>query len=186
MTHPLRGVMYLLGGLLLFAGMDTTVKYLTASYAVPLIFAVRYGVNLLLLIAVFAPAQGKHLIETHRTGLVLIRGACLAVTSLAVGLALQRMPVAETTAIGYVAPIIIVLGAGPLLGERVGWVGWTAALMGFTGVLLIAHPGAGLEPFGVLCALGAAGANAGYQLLSRLLAPTERTRALLFYTALVG
>jgi drug/metabolite transporter (DMT)-like permease len=185
-SHPLRGALYLLGGLLLFACMDTTVKYLTASYSVPLIFAVRYGVNLLLITALFAPRQGRHLVETRRTGLVLIRGACLAATSLAVGLALQRMPVAETTAISYVAPIIIVLAAGPLLGERVGWVGWTAAALGFAGVMLIVRPGAGLEPFGVVCALAGACVNAGYQLLSRLLATTERTRALLFYTALVG
>jgi drug/metabolite transporter (DMT)-like permease len=184
--HTLRGVTYLLGGLLLFACMDTSVKYLTASYSVTLIFAVRYGVNLLLLTALFAPRQGRQLVETQRTALVLVRGACLAATSLAGGLALRRMPVAETTAIGYVAPIIIVLAAGPLLGERVGWAGWAAAVMGFGGVLLIARPGAGLEPFGVLCALAAAGTNAGYQLLSRLLAMTERTRALLFYTALVG
>ena len=182
-AHPLRGVLYLLGGLLLFACMDTTVKYLTASYSVPLIFAVRYGVNLLLITAVFAPRQGRHLIETKRTGLVLLRGACLACVSLAVGFALQRMPVAETTAITYVAPLIIVIAAGPLLGERVGW---TAALLGFAGVMLIVRPGSGLEPFGVACALVAAAVNAGYQLLSRLLAATERTRALLFYTALIG
>lgn len=184
--HPLRGVLYLLGGLLLFASMDTTVKYLTASYSVPLIFAVRYGVNLLLLTAVFAPRQGRHLLETQRTGLVLVRGACLTATSLAAGFSLKYMPVAEATAIGYVAPIIIVFAAGPLLGERVGWVGWTAAALGFSGVLLIARPGAGLQTIGVLSALCAAAANAGYQLLSRLLAATERTRALLFYTALVG
>jgi drug/metabolite transporter (DMT)-like permease len=185
-AHPLRGALFLLGGLLMFACMDTTVKYLTASYSVPLIFAVRYGVNLLLITAVFAPRQGRHLIETNRTGLVLLRGACLAATSLAVGLALQRMPVAETTAISYVAPLIIMLAAGPMLGERVGWVGWAAAVLGFGGVMMIVRPGAGLDGFGVACALAGASVNAVYQLLSRLLATTERTRALLFYTALIG
>lgn len=185
-THPLRGVFCLLGGLLLFACMDTTVKYLTASYSVPLIFAVRYGVNLLLITAIFAPRQGRHLIETKRTGLVLLRGGCLTCVSLAVGMALRHMPVAETTAISYVAPLLIMLAAGPMLGERVGWIGWAAALLGLAGVLLIVRPGSGLEPFGVACALAAAFGNAAYQLLSRLLAPTERTRALLFYTALVG
>jgi drug/metabolite transporter (DMT)-like permease len=166
-AHPLRGALFLLGGLLMFACMDTTVKYLTASYSVPLIFAVRYGVNLLLITAVFAPRQGRHLIETNRTGLVLLRGACLAATSLAVGLALQRMPVAETTAISYVAPLIIMLAAGPMLGERVGWVGWAAAVLGFGGVMMIVRPGAGLDGFGVACALAGASVNAVYQLLSR-------------------
>jgi drug/metabolite transporter (DMT)-like permease len=185
-AHPLRGVLYLLGGLLLFACMDTTVKYLTTLYAVPLIFAVRYGVNLLLITAIFAPRQGRHLTETKRTGLVLLRGASLGCVSLAVGLALRHMPVAETTAISYVSPLLIMLAAGPLLGEKVGLIGWTAVLLGLAGVMLIVRPGSGLEPFGVACALAAAFGNAVYQLLSRLLATTERTQALLFYTALLG
>jgi drug/metabolite transporter (DMT)-like permease len=42
-----------------------------------------------------------------------------------------------------------VLPARPLLGERIGWVGWMAAVIGFAGVLLIVRPGRGLDPIGV-------------------------------------
>jgi drug/metabolite transporter (DMT)-like permease len=52
--------------------------------------------------------------------------------------------------------------------------------------LLIARPGSGLDMWGILFALGAAAANAAYQVLSRLLASTETAITLLFYTALVG
>jgi drug/metabolite transporter (DMT)-like permease len=185
-AHPLRGAFLFVTGLLLFACMDTTTKYLSTTYHIPLLMAVRYIVNLLLMVVLLAPSRGRELVRTERTGLVLVRGLCLAATSLLVGLALQVMPVAETTAITFVAPIIVVVVAGPLLGERAGWVGWTAALLGFLGVLIIVRPGSGLAAAGVLCALLAVGANAGYHLLSRLLASTERTIALLFYTALIG
>ena len=184
--HPLRGALLFVFGLLLFACMDTTTKYLAERYDVPVIVAVRYMVHCLLMVVLIAPSQGRKLVRTQRTGLVVVRALCLAAASLLVGLALQRMPVAETTAITFLAPILVVLAAGPLLGERIGAVGWAAALGGFAGVLLIVRPGSGLELFGIACALAAVGANVGYQLLSRVLASSERTIALLFYAAVAG
>jgi drug/metabolite transporter (DMT)-like permease len=182
----LRGILLFVFGLFLFACMDATTKYLAERHPVPLIVAVRYIVNFLLMVALLAPSQGLRLVRTQRTGLVLLRAGCLASASLLVGLALQRIPVAETTAINFLAPMLVVLIAGPLLGERIGAVGWAAAIAGFVGVLLVVRPGSGLEAAGVLCALAAVLANAGYQLLSRTLADSERTLALLFYTAMVG
>ena len=182
----IRGVLLFVLGLLLFACMDATTKYLAASYEVPAIVAVRYGVNFLLMVALLGPSQGRRLVETQRTGLVLVRAACLAAASLLVGFALQLMPVAETTAINFLAPMLVVLMARPVLGERIGALGWAALVAGFAGVLMVARPGGGLDPVGVACALGAVVSNAVYQLLSRLLADSERTLALLFYTALGG
>lgn len=185
-AHPLRGAILFVTGLLLFACMDTTTKYLADAYNIPVIMAVRYIVNLLLMVVLIAPVQGRRLVETQRTGLVVVRALCLAAVSLLFGLALQRMPVAETTAIVFLAPMLVVLVAGPLLGERIGRLGWAAALLGFAGVLIIIRPGSGLAASGVAFALAAVGANVVYQLLSRVLAATERTMALLFYTALAG
>jgi drug/metabolite transporter (DMT)-like permease len=184
--HPLVGVSLFLFGLLLFACMDSTTKYLAERYDVPLIVAVRYAVNLLLLVALAAPMRGRMLVETNRTALVLVRGSCLAGASILVGLALQRMPVAETTAITFLAPMIVVLVARPVLGERIGILGWIAVIGGFAGVLLVVRPGSGLEAAGIAFALCAVATNAGYQTLSRLLGASERTLAMLFYAVLIG
>jgi drug/metabolite transporter (DMT)-like permease len=185
-AHPLRGALLCLAALALFACMDTTTKYLTQHHAVPLIVGVRYLGNLLLMAALLGPTHGRRMVQTKRTGLVIVRALCLATGSLFIALALQRMPVAETTAITFLAPILLVVVAGPILGERVGWIGWAATLAGFAGVLLIARPGGGLVTMGVVFALIAVTMNLGYQLLSRVLAASENTFALLFYTALAG
>jgi drug/metabolite transporter (DMT)-like permease len=185
-SNPLLGMLLFASGVLVLACMDTTTKYLTARYEVPLIVAVRYVVNCLLMVLVLAPAYGARLVQTQRTGLVLARAACLAAASIFLGFALKRMPVAESTSVVFLAPTIVLLLARPVLGERIGPLGWTAALAGFGGVLLIARPGAGLEPIGVALALATAAVTAAYQLLSRVLAATERTMTLLFYTALIG
>lgn len=182
----LGGIALFMFGVFLFACMDTTVKYLAALYPAPMVVALRYISQCLLMVFLLAPSQGRRLIQTQRTGLVLIRACCLAVVSLCVTLALQRMPVAETTAILFLSPMLVVLLAGPVLQERVGKLGWLAAVAGFIGVLLIARPGGGLDAVGIVLALCAAALTAIYQLLSRVLASTESTISLLFYTALVG
>jgi drug/metabolite transporter (DMT)-like permease len=184
--QPLRAALLFLSGVFLFACMDTITKYLTAHYQAPLVVAVRYIVHCLLMVILLTPSQGRKLVQTRRTGMVLVRAACLAAGSLFFALALKRMPVAEASAIVFLAPMLVVLMAGPILHEHVGAWGWGAASAGFIGVLLIARPGGSLDVTGVAFALCAAATTAIYQMLSRVLASTERTMALLFYTALVG
>lgn len=184
--ETLEGIALFLLGVFLFACMDTTTKYLVARYPAPMVVALRYITHCVLMVVVLAPSQGRALVRTRRTGLVLVRAACLATASMCLTLSLQRMPVAEASAILFLYPMLVVLMAGPVLHEHVGRLGWLAVVAGFAGVLLIAHPGGNLDAIGVVLALGAATANAVYQLLSRVLASTETTLALLFHTALVG
>ena len=187
-THrnPLRGVLLVMAAVLVFACMDVMTKYMATRYNVPLVVAFRYLVNLALLIVLLGPRLGRSLFATERTGLVMARAACLAISSLCAGLALRLMPVAETTAIIYLSPFGVLLLAGPLLGEKVGWQGWLAAVAGFCGVLLVGRPGAGLDPLGIVYASVTAAFTIGYFLLSRILAKTETAQAMLFYVALLG
>ncbi len=184
--HPVRGALLCIAALALFACMDPTTKYLTQTHEVPLIIGVRYLLNLLLMAAFLGPTHGRTMIRTQRTGLVWVRAFCLAVASLLIGFALERMPVAEMTAITFLSPILLVAVAGRVLGERVGWIGWAATLGGFVGVMLIVRPGSDIVTSGAVFVLAAVVLNLGYQLLSRVLAASENTFALLFYTALAG
>lgn len=184
--NALKGFLLAAAGLFLFACMDSTTKYLTTHYNVPFVVAMRYLVHFLLMVMILAPRHSAQLIHTQRTGLVIARAVVLSIASLCMGMALHRMPLAETTAINFLAPTLVALLAGSMLQERIGAWGWAAIVTGFIGVLLIARPGGGLDAIGIMFALGAAAANATYQLLSRLLASTEKAITLLFYTALIG
>jgi len=183
--NTLKGFLLVMVGLFLFACMDSTTKYLAAHYNVPFVVFMRYLTQCFLMVLVLAPRHSGHLIKTQRTGLVILRALSLCAASLFVGLSLQLLPVAETTAINFLAPMLVVL-LSPLLGEKISVTGWIAVVMGFAGVLLIVRPGSGLNIYGVLFCLIAAFANATYQLMSRLLASTEKAVTLLFYTALIG
>jgi drug/metabolite transporter (DMT)-like permease len=184
--HPLRGVLLIAVATLLFAAHDSANKLLLADYDVPVVAAVRYGMQTILMLAILGPARGPELVTTRRTWLVIVRALCLVISTLFFGLGLQLMPVPETTALGYVSPLIVVLLAKPLLNEEIGALGWIAAVLGFGGMLLIVRPGGGLDPLGVLYLCGNVVATVAYYMLSRVLAHSEKTLALLFYSSLVG
>lgn len=185
-SRPLLGLGLITLATMLFATQDVASKYLLETYDVPLVAAIRYLTHTLIMIAILAPRHGDQLIATRRPALVAVRGLCLVVATFFMGLALQRLPLAETTAIIYLAPIFVVLLARPLLGEKIGLLGWLAAGVGFIGMMLIVRPGGGLDPAGVAFALCNVVAAVAYFLLSRILSANERTLALLFYSALVG
>lgn len=183
---PLKGVALVLAATLLFAGGDTLGKHLSMLYAATLVLAARHLINLVLVLATMWPRHRSAVWQTQRTGLVLLRGLLLAAATVTMLLALRLMPVAETVAIIYITPVLLMLAAGPILGERVSALGWLCAALGFAGVLLIARPGGGLDPWGVILGLSNAVLGTGYHLLTRILTRTETTMALLFNTALVG
>lgn len=184
--RPLKGIVLVALATLTFAAADVLTKQLSMRHPVAVVVAVRYLVNLALLAVVLYPRLGAGLWRVRRRGLVLLRGLFLALSSLTMALALRLMPVGETVAIIYLSPFAVMLLAGPLLGEKVTRWGWIWAVMGFAGVLLILRPGGGLDPYGVAFALINAGFATGYHLLTRLLAGSETTAAMLFQTALVG
>jgi drug/metabolite transporter (DMT)-like permease len=184
--NPLKGVALVLAATLLFAVGDTLGKHLSMLYAATMVLASRYLLNLVLVLLTMWPRHRSAVWHTQRTGLVLLRGLLLAVATVTMLLALRVMPVAETVAIIYITPVLLMLASGPILGERVPLIGWLCAALGFAGVLLIARPGSGLDSWGVILCLLNALLGTGYHLLTRILTRTETTMALLFHTALVG
>lgn len=185
-ARPLVGVALVATAVFAFALSDVVTKDLTQRYPVPVIAAIRYLVSVGLLLVLLFPRHGRRLWQTQRTGLVILRGAVLAMATLTMGLALRLMPVGETIAILYLSPFAVMLLAVPLLGEKVGPAAWIGAVVGFSGVLLILRPGGGLDPVGVAWALTNAGLATTYHLMTRHLARTETTVALLFWVTLVG
>jgi drug/metabolite transporter (DMT)-like permease len=184
--RPLTGVALMLAALFCFALLDATSKHLTQTYSVPLLVWARYTLHFLMMVLVLAPSMRLKLIATQRPLAQVARGTLLvAVTGFAMA-AFRIMPLAEATALLFVAPLFVVLLAGPLLGERAGILRWLAVLAGFGGTLMIARPSGNLSVTGVAFALTAAACYSLYQIQTRRLSATESTVTMLFYTALMG
>jgi drug/metabolite transporter (DMT)-like permease len=86
-------------------------------------------------------------------------------------LALALIPISVASAILQATPLVVVLGAAVLFGERVGLARWFAILLGFVGVLVILRPGlAGFDAQSLLALAGMLG-FAGRDLATRAAPP---------------
>lgn len=185
-ANALRGVALFLTAMLLFACLDATSKHLSQKFAVPMLVWARYTVHFVLMILFVAPTMGMRLIRTRRPLPQIVRALMLVFTTAFGIAALKLMPLAETTAIVFVAPLLVTVLAVVVLGEKVRPRRWIAVAVGLAGMALIARPGSGLVPAGVAYALIAASLYSMYQILTRQLVATEHPVTMVFYTALVG
>jgi drug/metabolite transporter (DMT)-like permease len=69
-------------------------------------------------------------------------------------IAFSMMPLAGAIAINSSSPLFATLMSALLLKEAVGAAHWTALLLGFCGVLIVANPGSETFQIGALFALG--------------------------------
>ncbi len=184
--RPLRALAYLTAAQVCFVLLDATGKRLAGEIGIPLVSLVRHAGHALLMFVFFAPTLGAALWRTKRSGTQLLRGLSLAGFTLFFFTALGRLPQADATAINFIAPFAVMLLAGPLLGERVGWPRWMGAALGFVGMLLVVRPDANLDPIGVVFVLLTVVCNVAFQLLTRSLAISENSLATIFLSSLVG
>ena len=100
------------------------------------------------------------------------------------------LPLPEITAIGFTTPLLIVVFASLMLGERVGVYRISAVLVGLIGVLIIVEPRLtfdALDPaqdammLGVILAITAAACAALAQIQIRKMVQVERASAIIFY-----
>jgi drug/metabolite transporter (DMT)-like permease len=91
---------------------------------------------------------------------VVIRNSFELLAVLCFVVALANMPIADVTALGQVAPMLLLLGMALLYRDRIGPARAGLIAIGFIGALLVAQPGSnGISPFailGLLCAVGTA------------------------------
>lgn len=101
--------------------------------------------------------------------------------------AAMLLPLAEATTFGFTTPLFAVLLTPLILRDKVGPWRWSAVLLGFAGVLIIANPGHEVvAPLGVAAGLGAGFLVAVVSFQIRDLAQTEAPIACVFWFAFFG
>jgi drug/metabolite transporter (DMT)-like permease len=182
---PLAAVALIVAACACFTTSDTTVKYLSQRYPVPLLVWARWGVQALLILLVLGPKLRWGLVRTHKLPQHLLRGSVLIGSSLCFFSAIKYLPLAEATALNYTAPIMVTLLAAWLLHEQISVPRWIFVGAGFVGMLLIVRPGTQMLDTASLFALAAAAGYAAYQILTKKMAG-EDLMVLLFYPCLCG
>ena len=100
--------------------------------------------------------------------------------------AVRAIPLGDVTAIAWAAPIFTLVFAAAFLGERVRATRWTAACVGFAGVLVVMRPSAAaFEPAALLALLAAVCVGAEVATI-RLLASRDPTLTVLAINNTLG
>jgi drug/metabolite transporter (DMT)-like permease len=178
---PGRAMLYSFSAIASLTLLDAGVKWLTTDYAVPQIAFMRYVFGLALAVILAGRMGGLATLATRRPFGHALRSLFNLATMITFYYALALMPIADTMAIVFAAPLFMTALSVVLLKEKVGWRRWSAVSIGFLGVVLILQPaGTGLAS-GALLALVSAFLYALTLITSRQLSATEPSHTILFY-----
>ena len=108
------------------SSLDATAKYLVRDHALFLVVWARYAGQMLVVTPFAWRHAGHGFWRTQRLGLQLLRSALLLGATACFFAALRYLPLAEGSAITFLAPIFVVVLSGPLLGERPNLARWIA------------------------------------------------------------
>ncbi|MEY2449085.1 MAG: hypothetical protein QOH79_2561 [Acidimicrobiaceae bacterium] len=167
-------------GVAVFSVHDMVGKIVVEHYPVLQMLALRSGCALLILLAITLSRGGLPPLPRASVPAHLVRLASMLGAIFLFFTALEELPLADTTAIAFGAPFVMLALSGPLLGERVPRAAWVAVAVGFVGVVIIVKPGGDVKPAALL-AVGASVLYALGMLTTRRLGRTESVLSLLFW-----
>ncbi|HAT51934.1 MAG TPA: EamA/RhaT family transporter [Betaproteobacteria bacterium] len=175
----------MMGMVLLFAMLETTAKFLSQTYPVPLIVWFRYVTHFFLMLLLLGPRYGSRLIKTDNPKAQIIRALLLMGSTLLYFTALSGLPLATAKSISFVSPLLVTIFALWFLKEHVSLGRWIAVVVGLLGVLLVISPSGKFDWYFGL-PLMAAVCYSLYQIMTRRFSATEHPVTTLFYTGFVG
>jgi drug/metabolite transporter (DMT)-like permease len=184
-SAPVLAALLMTAQALIFAGMSALIRY-AAQNLHPFevaFFRCFFGLVFMLPWLWRAGVAG---LRTERLWLYGWRSAIGLVSMMASFLALAMLPFAQAITLSFTTPLFATVGAALVLGEVVRRRRWTAAIVGFIGVVIVLHPGAAGLNLGVALALASALINAGTTLIVRNLARTEPASAIVTYMVLIS
>ena len=181
MSPNARGALLALLAFAIFASHDVLIKFLGGTYSpVQIVF---YSVLLSFPVATLSlmrDATSGNLLPVHPWWMA-IRTVAAVATGISAFYAFSVLPLAQTYAILFAAPLLITILAIPVLGETVRLRRWMAVLVGLGGVLVVLQPGATELTLGHLAALTAAIGGSVASIIVRKIGSDERPVVLMLY-----
>ncbi|HYW57928.1 MAG TPA: DMT family transporter [Polaromonas sp.] len=158
-------------GLWLLSVLDASGKWLVmAGVSVLMVAWVRYAVHTALMTVIVLPSRGTAIFKTKSLPRQLLRGLLMIATTVLFFSVLGRLPLAEGTAMNFMAPLFLMMLAPWLLHEPHRLHRWLGVMAGFAGMLLVVRPGTTLDPVGVALGLLTALVFSFFQIATRRVA----------------
>lgn len=181
----LKGIVLMALGFFAFAAGDAMAKMLTSELNPFQIVWFRQS-GLLIGVLVLLSMRGLHLLRTPRPDLQIARGVVAVISASCFIGAIGYVPLADATAVSFVAPFIVTILGALILREPVGLRRWIAVAIGFAGMLVVIRPGLGVFHPAIGLVVVAATAFSMRQILSRWLSGTDSIATTVAYTSLTS
>jgi len=187
--RPVLGIGCKLAATLLFAVMFAAIRWLGPLFPVGEIVFFRSVLGAVVVVSAALATGGPSLLVTSNIRSHALRSSAGTIAMFCNFAAYTLLPLADATAIGFAAPLFVVMMAALFLAERVHVIRWSAVVLGFAGVILIAGPEAGLSRsafYGALFALSGAALQGIAMILIRRMSAYEHSITIAFYFMLTS
>ena len=170
----------------LFPLKDAFVKLLDGQYSAIQIVWTQFAVTAVVFFVVVLAREGKGALLIRSPGLQILRSLFVTTGMGTFYWAISLIPLAEATAMQFIAPLVVTALSPFLLGEKVGLRRWLSVIAGFAGVLIVLQPQFGGEREGYFAALISGLCIGFFFILNRKLASDASPIASIAYSAFPG
>ncbi|MEP5169449.1 MAG: DMT family transporter [Shimia thalassica] len=139
-TRPVMGVFWMLITGLCFVAVTALVKYLGPRVPAAEAAFLRYLLGLVFLLPMIRPILNARLTR-RQVGLFGLRGVVHTLGVIFWFYAMTQIPIAEVTAMNYLSPVYVTIGAALFLGEKLATRRILAVVVALVGALIILRPG---------------------------------------------
>lgn len=181
----LKGIAAMITGMAFLVLSDAVSKHLAESHPIGQVICIRQLASLIFVAAFVACGPGFGALRMRNVRMQLLRGLAFVGSSFLIVWSLSLLPLPTVTAITFSGPIMIALMSAPMLGERVAPVVWLATILGFSGMLFIIRPGSTDFTWALLLPVAAAFASSLRDILARILARTDDSISILFWSSVI-
>ena len=128
-SRPLIAALWMIGAIFSFSAMAVSGRALATELDSFEMMMYRSFIGLFLSIVFLQMEGGWTLLKTSTPGLHLLRAFMVVLSNMSFFAAIAVLPLAETTALFFAAPLMITLLSIPILGEKVGPMRLSAVLV---------------------------------------------------------
>lgn len=183
-SDSMKGIVAMIAAALLLTLNDAVSKWLTETYSIWQVIAVRQAFALVVIAAYIRFVTGRGSLHvTNRKG-VALRSAFFVATTGFIVASFSLLPLALVTAIAFASPLFVVALSHLFTSENVGIRRWLAVLAGFLGVLVIVRPGAAGFEWVLLLPVAAALSAGIRDVVTRVISRTESSISILLWSNL--
>ena len=183
---PIIGIVFVSTGLSLNAVKDGFAKLLGSHYPPLLLVWMHLAFTCAILIPIVWKKYGPGMLVPRQLSMQVLRSFLFVLGISLFYWSLNYIPLADTTSMVFIAPIVVTALSPILLDEKLDLHRSLAVIAGFIGVLVILRPDFHGDRIGYVIGLGAGSSLGLFYMANRKLAEKQPQLVAVTYTAMIG